>query len=231
MQTTSRTSAPFSVSRRAARGLLLAAAAGLCGGAAAGEVRARITTAQLKPVADAVVVIAPRNPAPAPNGGARDSVDQVDLQFVPYVKAIRAGTEVHFPNNDNVRHQVYSFSPAKRFELPLYAGTPAEPVLFDQPGIVTLGCNIHDWMVGYVYVADTPWFATTGADGTAVIAGVPPGEYRASVWHPEMQGGEADTARDIAIAGEESQALDWQLVLKPGLRPRRAPVGRQQGYR
>ena len=92
----------------------------------------------------------------------RDAVvDQVDKEFTPKVNAILVGTSVIFPNHDNVRHQVYSFSPAKRFELPLYAGVPAQPVVFDTPGVVVLGCNIHDWMVGYVYVSESPYFAKT----------------------------------------------------------------------
>ncbi len=92
-------------------------------------------------------------------------MDQVDRQFSPYVLAVHTGTRVLFVNNDSVAHQVYSFSPAKRFELALYHGKPREPVVFDQPGIVTVGCNIHDNMVGYLYVTDAPWFGTTGNDG------------------------------------------------------------------
>ena len=111
----------------------------------------------------------------------RDNVvDQVDKQFVPKVQAVLVGTPVTFPNNDNVRHQVYSFSPAKRFELPLYAGVPAQPIVFDKPGVVVLGCNIHDWMVGYIYVSESPYFAKTGKDGKAVLADLPPRSLRRS---------------------------------------------------
>ncbi len=89
-------------------------------------------------------------------------MDQVNRQFSPYVLAIQTGTRVLFANNDSVAHQVYSFSPPKHFELALYHGKPREPVLFDRPGIVTVGCNIHDNMVGYLYITDAPWFGTTG---------------------------------------------------------------------
>ena len=106
-----------------------------------------------RPVEDAVVVAVPTDGGvrvpPRPREGI---VDQVDQEFTPKVTAVLVGTPIRFPNHDNVRHQVYSFSPAKRFELPLYAGVPARPVVFDKPGVVVLGCNIHDWMVGYVYV-------------------------------------------------------------------------------
>src|SRR6478736_7443487 len=116
------------------------------------EITATVVDDQGKPVADAVVVAVPAD------GGIRlptrrDAVvDQVDKEFTPRVNAILVGTPVIFPNHDNVRHHVYSFSPAKRFELPLYAGVPAQPVVFDTAGVVVLGCNIHDWMVGYIYV-------------------------------------------------------------------------------
>jgi len=114
------------------------------------EIAATVSDAHGKPVVDAVVVAVPsdgnlRLPARAP----QDVVDQVDKEFVPKVQAILVGTAVTFPNRDSVRHQVYSFSPARRFELPLYTGVP-QAVTFDKPGIVILGCNIHDWMVGYI---------------------------------------------------------------------------------
>jgi hypothetical protein len=93
---------------------------------------------------------------------------------------------VSFPNRDDIRHQVYSFSPAKRFELRLYKGTPSEPVLFDKPGLVVLGCNIHDWMVGYIYVTDDPWFAVSDATGTLHLDALPAGRYQVTLWHPQM---------------------------------------------
>lgn len=113
-------------------------------------------------------------------------MDQRSLQFAPTVLAVRSGTAVHFPNSDNVRHQVYSFSPTKRFELRLYQGTPSEPVLFDKPGLVVLGCNIHDWMLGYIYVTDDPWFAVSDDSGKLKIDNLPAGTYQATLWHPQL---------------------------------------------
>ena len=145
-----------------------------------------MTDAQGKPVADAVVVAVPVDGSMRlPTKPHDNVVDQVDKQFSPKVQAVLVGTPVTFPNNDNVRHQVYSFSPAKRFELPLYAGVPAQPVVFDKPGVVVLGCNIHDWMVGYVYVSESPYFAKTGNDGKALLADLPPRAYVVRVWHPQ----------------------------------------------
>ena len=155
---------------------------------------------------DAVIYAMPvsGNVAPPKRGGI---VDQVDKEFQPYVTAVQTGTAVSFPNKDNIRHHVYSFSPAKTFELRLYSGSPSKPVVFDKPGAVVLGCNIHDWMLAYVYVVDTPYFATT-AKGGARIDGIPAGEYELRAWHPQLRGappsqrltvGALDSAHRIAL--------------------------------
>ena len=193
----------------------------------AGELRAMVKDMEGKPVADAVVVVTPNGTAAGEPKPA--IVDQVDKEFVPYVMPILAGSEVSFPNKDNIHHQVYSFSPAKRFELPLYKADTAPPVLFDQPGVVTLGCNIHDWMIGYIYVSESPWFARTEADGTATVANLPEGTYRARIWHPHIVESEQDTALDVTVTGGGGKA-EWQVTLKPDLRPRRAPLGKERGY-
>ncbi|MCW0381025.1 hypothetical protein NB709_002641 [Xanthomonas sacchari] len=150
------------------------------------------------PLADAVVSLQPAVPArPAATASATATMDQVNSQFVPAVLAVQAGSWVRFPNSDQIRHQVYSFSPAKRFELPLYQGSTAKPVRFEQAGLVTVGCNIHDWMVGYVVVLDTPYFAVTGADAQVRLE-VPPGAYELRVWHPRLSG--AGYAQPLQVA-------------------------------
>ena len=111
-------------------------------------------------------------------------LDQKGREFVPHVLPVRVGTPVFFPNSDDIQHHVYSFSPPKRFEIKLYRGTPAEPVVFDQPGIVALGCNIHDWMLGYVYVTDAPYFTRTDASGHWTL-NLPAGDYELALWHPD----------------------------------------------
>jgi hypothetical protein len=206
--------------------------AGLGSSVGAGDVAATVRDERGQPVEDAVVSAVPegRGVAPPPGRG-REIVDQINLEFVPYVKAILVGSPVYFPNKDNVRHHVYSFSPAKRFELPLYEGTPAEPVVFDRVGIVTIGCNIHDWMIGHIYVAATPHLATTDAAGRARLGDLPSGRYTVRVWHPRMEGSEDGTSRPVSFERAESVDLAWQLKLRPALRPRRAPVPGQRGYR
>ena len=179
---------------------------------------------------DAVVVAVPADGVRVrPNvPKTPEVVDQIDKEFVPRVKPIVVGSSVAFPNHDDIHHQVYSFSPAKRFELPLYAGTPAKPVVFDQPGVVVLGCNIHDWMIGYVYVSESPWFAKTGKQGTALLQNLPAGRYTVRAWHPRLDGDEKATAQVIDLKSAVTDAA-WTLKLKPAHPIRRAPTPGGQG--
>jgi plastocyanin len=176
-----------------------------------------------KPIADVIVSLTPPGPAPAPRP-APVVIDQQNKEFVPPILAVQVGTSVTFPNRDNIRHHVYSFSPAKRFELPLYIGTPAAPVVFDTPGVVVLGCNIHDWMVGYVYVLATPYFARTAEEGKARLADVPPGAYEARVWHPRMKGEPEKTGKPITITTGDPGQVTFVLALKPERRPPPRPL-------
>ena len=157
-------------------------------------------------------------------------VDQRDKQFVPYVTAVQVGTAVSFPNSDNIRHHVYSFSPAKKFELPLYSGVPAEPVVFDKVGFVTLGCNIHDWMIAYVAVLPTPYFQVTRQDGRAVLKNLPAGQYTVQVWHPALKGQPEAFAQRVDVGGG-TKSLQFTLPLKHDVRAKRAPGLTTGGYR
>ena len=150
----------------------------------AGELYVTVNASGGGTVAGALVVAEPAQPAPRAAVPQHAVMDQRNLQFVPEVLVVRTGALVDFPNSDQVRHQVYSFSGAKNFQLPLYAGRTQPPVAFDKPGLVTLGCNIHDNMIGFIYVSDTPWFGRTGADGTLRIHDLPAGDYTLRVWHP-----------------------------------------------
>lgn len=215
---------------------LLAALAGMtlvCGAmpGLGAELHVMVKDHHGKSVADAVVLAIPADPKNAQRAKQpADAVDQVDKQFVPYVKPVFVGSKIRFPNSDHIRHQVYSFSPAKVFELPLYAGMDAQAVVFDKPGVVVLGCNIHDWMVGYIYVSETPFFTKTEAAGTAVIADLPPGEYTVRVWHPSMEGGEAATLRQVTLNADAPTSVSWELGVKPSLRIPRVSGAASPGY-
>ena len=193
--------------------------------ARAESIEGHVKDAQGHPVAEAVIFATNIAGVRAPARIGRAIVDQQDKQFVPHVRPIIVGTEVTFPNKDDIRHHVYSFSAAKKFELPLYKGTQAPPVKFDKPGVVVLGCNIHDWMVGYVPVLETPYFETTGADGRARIADVPAGTYEVQVWHPRMPESSTPPKQRVTLGGGKDERIEFVTPLKPDLRPFRAPSG------
>ena len=128
-------------------------------------------------------------------------------QFLQPVTLVPVGSTVNFPNRDTVRHHLYSFSPVKKFEIKLYVGTPAAPVMFDQPGIAALGCNIHDNMAAWVVVVETPYYGLSGADGKLSLARLPPGSYRLRTWHPGLAPGAAALDQPVLItAGGSTQA-------------------------
>ena len=184
--------------------------------AAAASLAISVQLADGKPLADAVVTVQPvgrKLPAPTPINAA---MDQMNRMFVPEVLVVPVGSAVSFPNSDSVSHQIYSFSPAKRFQLPLYRGKPYAPVVFDHAGIVILGCNIHDWMIAYIDVTDAPFYGTTDAQG-AWSAQLPAGRYQITVWHPRMREQTPTLVRELAIDTKDRATLTLQLT-KP-LRP------------
>lgn len=167
----------------------LAAAALLLGPLARAEpLSVRVLDRDGAPVAGVAVVVTPEDPAVVPAPPVEPAImDQVDRQFKPHVLVIQTGSRVSFPNNDNISHHVYSFSSPKRFELRLYKGSPHPPLTFDRPGLVVLGCNIHDDMLGYILVVDTPYFAKTDAAGMARLEDLPAGEFSVRVWTPRLR--------------------------------------------
>lgn len=165
-----------------------------------------------KPVEDAVVYVAPAGAAAALPATA--IMDQWKQEFIPHVLPAEVGTAVNFPNRDNIRHHVYSVSPAKKFELPLYIGSPASPVVFDKPGPVVLGCNIHDWMVAYIYVLPTSLFAKTGADGRARIENAPAGSHQVRVWHPRLKVDTETTGQRVTVAAATPAEVTFTVDLK-----------------
>lgn len=153
----------------------------------------------------------PSHPAPP----VAAVMDQVNRAFEPDLLVIPVSSTVTFANNDTVSHQIYSFSPAKRFQLPLYRGKPYPPTLFDQAGLVTLGCNIHDEMLAYVLVTDAPYFGRTAADGSWSMD-VPEGPYRISLWHPRIRDEDKQLQGEVKVAEPEGKLT---LRLKKPLKP------------
>ena len=189
--------------------------------AAAGAATVEVTVSDAKGarLEDAVVWIMPRAGTAPPR--KRDAaIEQKDRQFIPLVSVVQVGTAVNFPNRDPIRHHVYSFSPPKPFEIKLYVGTPAAPEVFDKPGEVVLGCNIHDHMLAYVYVVESPWFGKTGPDGKVAVDGVPAGEYDVRLWHYAQAA--AAAPERVKLGAETRAPVAFTLATRPML-PRAAP--------
>lgn len=157
------------------------------------------------PIANVVITSGAESAAPATQSAI---MDQADKEFRPYVLPVRAGTEVSFPNSDQIRHHVYSFSEPKRFELRLYHGEPGETVTFETPGVVVLGCNIHDNMVGYIYVTGRPHNAVTDASGQARV---PVADSRITVWHPALS---FDATRRLDLDVADLTAEDGTRIIR-----------------
>ncbi|MEO8307034.1 MAG: methylamine utilization protein [Pseudomonadota bacterium] len=152
--------------------------------AAAARLDLRVVAVDGSVLAGTVVVVRSTNSSRPPATPTKGVMDQMNREFVPHVLIVPVGSRVTFPNSDTVSHQIYSFSPAKKFQFPLYRGSPNPPVDFDRAGVVTIGCNIHDQMRAYVFVVDGQYYGRTDTSGAWNAADVEPGEYTVLVWHP-----------------------------------------------
>ncbi|MBC8025552.1 MAG: methylamine utilization protein [Steroidobacteraceae bacterium] len=198
----------------------LAAAATLgaglaCASASAATLEVTALQRNGKPLAGAVMTLEAQAPTLPPIAPLQAVMDQIDLAFAPDVLVVPVNSSVRFPNSDAVSHQVYSFSSARKFQLPLYRGKPYPPVAFDEPGIVTLGCNIHDRMLAYIVVTAAPYFGRTDAAGHWSVSDLPAGRYLLTLWHPLLNEGQAP-GRVVEMT-QEHESLELRLV-KP-LRP------------
>jgi plastocyanin len=194
------------------RAALLAALLGLSTALGAAPLVVRVSDASGKPVRDAVVTFRPYGAnARAPRGG-RFVIAQKNLTFQPFLTIIPVGSDVSFPNYDPTKHHVYSFSPAKRFELKLFAKDQTRSVHFDKAGPVALGCNIHDSMSAFIMVTDSVWTQRTNAAGFARFADAPAVAGVVSVWHPYLRarGGLVDQA-----IGVNQRELQVAVKLRP----------------
>ena len=192
--------------------LLLAA---LAPAARAGDAAFLVVDSRNKPVADAVVTAYP--PGLKPDqirfSWAQEMV-QHSLQFHPFVLIVPVGASVSFPNRDPVRHHVYSFSPTKAFELKLYGKDESRSVRFDRAGVVALGCNIHDGMVAFIKVVDTPFAAKTDDKGQATLKGLPAGQVQVRVWHPYLKGPGNEIVRTVAVPASGAPLQTVQIDVR-----------------
>ena len=192
-------------------------AAALAGAASGATVEVQVLGQDGKPLPDTVVFLESREARAAVKPAAGVEIAQADKQFVQRVTVVPIGTAVQFPNRDAVRHHVYSFSPAKTFDLKLYIGTPANPVVFERSGIAVLGCNIHDKMVAWVVVVETPYFGRTAASGKLRLDDVPPGRYQLRTWHADLPPGAAALEQALTVGANGASAVTrMPLVASPG---------------
>ena len=182
-----------------------------CMAAAGSTLAVSISGANGGAIEGAVVIAEPLQPVARTHAPQKAVMDQHNLMFVPEVLVVRAGSAVDFPNSDQVRHMVYSFSGAKVFQLPLYAGHSQAPVVFEKPGLVTLGCNIHDNMLGYIYVTDSPWYGRSDSDGTLVLHDLPPGGYTLRLWHPLLDESGPQLEQHITVADGPPATTTFRL--------------------
>jgi len=188
----------------------------------AADVTVRVLDGSSRPLADAVLFVAGATSSDKPAPPRRATIAQREHVFDPFVTVIEKGSQVEFPNQDTILHHVYSFSPAKRFEIKLYKGTPPSPVVFETPGVVVLGCNMHDWMLAYVVVLDTRLHAKTGADGSARIVGVPAGTHDLMAWYPGMR--DPVRLQQVEVRGDEVRSVEAKLDAPRKTRPRAPPI-------
>ena len=200
------------------RRLLLAIALLLVSSAGArteqtGTVKGTVTTGpDRQVVADAVVMI--EGPANG-SGTTRATMNQQHEAFAPHVLGVAVGTTVDFPNGDPVLHNVFSTSPAKRFDLGMYGQGETRNVVLDSPGVVLVRCNVHSRMTGYIVVHSNPYVAVTDAHGSYTITGVPPGTYQARIWHEELSG----RTVPVKIFDGRVTPLDFALTRTPTWTP------------
>ncbi len=193
------------------------------------QARAEVFVVEVKSVdgaavKDAAVFLVPETPSSAKTTPRTTAIEQRDREFVPWVSVVQTGTSISFPNRDPILHHVYSFSLAKPFEIKLYSGDSPQSVLFDKPGVVTLGCNIHDWMISYIVIVDTPYFGKTGDQGRVTLRAVPAGRYQLRIWHPLQVADVPVQTVDITNVGEMRSIVS--LELKPRKARYKPPLDR-----
>ena len=187
------------------------------------ELRVHVVDDRNAPVADAVATLTVANPPAGPiHYGWPMRIAQRNMQFDPFVLIAPAGATVAFPNLDDVRHQVYSFSQAGPFELRLYGHDESRSVQFRNVGVIAMGCNIHDQMSAFIYVTNTPYAAKSAANGVAAIANAPSGSATLTIWHPYSRAPNGAQQQMIVL-----NAADTEVTVRVRLHP---PPDRSMSY-
>jgi plastocyanin len=191
---------------------VLTLAAACCTEVFAASVEVQVVGLKGEPVADVAVFVEQESAAPTELPDMPATMDQRDTQFVPHMLVIRKGQSVEFPNSDVVAHHVYSFSKPNNFVLPLYKGDAHDPITFDHDGVVILGCNIHDHMLGYIVVVDTDVFGTTDESGRVSLnVDDDASQYTVHIWSPRLRETDASLKQELHLSGQEDARLTFTL--------------------
>ncbi len=199
--------------RSCRRFILFSLLVGGAAGAGATGIAVQVQDTAGKVLPDTVIYLEPEGGLPPGKAPATAAIEQKGLKFLPLVTVVQTGSKVFFPNNDRVRHHIYSFSPAHKFDQKLYSGQSAAPQVFDKAGTVVLGCNIHDKMLAYVKIVDTPYFAKTDGAGAARIE-LPAGKYVVKAWHYNTAGGATPEQSLTVKAGDNLATAVFKLPMK-----------------
>ena len=193
--------------------------AGLCAAvsAHAADLTVVVRDSSGRPVPDAVVIADVPGRAPS---ATQIVINQHDTAFSPFVTVLPVGSTVVFTNLDPFRHHVYSFSPARRFEIKLFGEGERRSVRFDRVGLVAVGCNIHDQMQAFIQVVDTPFARKSDATGRVTLRGLPGGAHRLRVWHPNLRAPGNELIVEVT-AGTDTLPVTLRL---------RRPAPMQHGY-
>jgi plastocyanin len=195
---------------------------GVVSAASAASLTVHSFDADGKPMPDVAIALYPKFSIPFDRAIPPDAVvAQQNMQFVPYLTVIRTGSRVSFPNRDNMEHHLKSFSATKEFEFKIYSSGTPPPVVFDRPGPVGLHCLIHDWMQGFIYVVDTPFYGATDAGGATSLDSLPEGKYEVRAWHPTMSSYLPPLSKDVTLGngGQTEVRFDFAFVPKKRRQP------------
>jgi len=185
--------------------------------ALAADIDIRVLDAEGQPVPDVAVFVKQTGIAPSTDRKPESAVmDQRDVRFVPHILMVQKGASVEFPNSDVVAHHVYSFSRPNNFVLPLYKGTTPGPVVLEHEGVVTLGCNIHDGMLGYIVVVDTDVFGLTDESGQiSVSVDGNASDYEVGIWSPRIRDSKDPLTQQVADGSDDRITFELQKSLRP----------------
>lgn len=193
-----------------------------------------LVDSESNPIADAVIeILIPQELKSQYQDAINSRVDQIDKEFVPHVSTVVAGNYVSFPNSDDILHHVYSFSPINTFNIPLFGKEDSDRFQqsFESTGVIEIGCNIHDWMLAYIYVAESTLTAVSDESGQAIISEVPVGQFEVRVWHSRLAGDDVGMMRQMVFVDGQDTVEEVVLELKRDRRVRRAPSANRNRYR